>query len=146
MNFKYYIELCLIGLVSTESLASMIQLLIASKSEMTNFTNQILLEWTLEDLKNEDEDFFAELFEGVFIKLLWIVSYLLSCLGCMGMAFLTWFERSGQAGHFRTLKNQLISANLDTVRRRIKCFCLDENKISCSRPLFMYWLCRQLIH
>ena len=39
--------------------------------------------------------------------------YILGLLNCVSLSFISWFERSGQAGPFRTLRNRLVSFNVD---------------------------------
>lgn len=58
-------------------------------------------------------DRFAGIFENPWIKYSMLILYLFGILGCAGLKFIVWFERSGQAGHYRTLVNQLNSYNLD---------------------------------
>lgn len=60
-----------------------------------------------------DVDCFAGVFENPWIKAAMFSLYLFGILGCFGLKFIVWFERSGQAGHYRTLVNQLNSFNLD---------------------------------
>lgn len=59
-----------------------------------------------------------DLFEGVYSsKLCNCLMLCLYCLvglsSCVALMIISWFEKSGQAGHYRTLANQLISMKLD---------------------------------
>ena len=60
-------------------------------------------------------DFFAGIYENQIV--LWSIgiTYFFGLFGCIALRFIIWFERSGQAGHFRTLVNQLVSYNLEQV-------------------------------
>ena len=58
-------------------------------------------------------DFFEKAFENWLINLLAVLVYVIGLIGIAGLLFVIWFERSGLAGPFRTLINQLVSFNLD---------------------------------
>ena len=60
----------------------------------------------------ETDDIFQELFDNKIINYSLICLYFLGLLSCLGLSFVIWFEISGQAGHFRTLLNQLVSYKL----------------------------------
>lgn len=62
-----------------------------------------------------EEDFFWEVYDGPIIQALYLVHYAIGLMGIGGIALIIWFERSGEAGQFRTLVNQLVSMNLDQV-------------------------------
>ena len=64
----------------------------------------------------EDEDAFAGVYESPYFKLAFVSTLLISGFCILGFGFIIWFERSGQAGHMRTLKNQLVSFIMDQVR------------------------------
>ena len=61
------------------------------------------------------QDQFYGLYEAPLVKIICVSGSLLGyfCLPFIGLVI--WFERSGRAGHFRTLINQLISFSLDQV-------------------------------
>lgn len=40
-------------------------------------------------------------------------------IGCVGLGFVSWFERTGRAGPHRTLINRLVSFNLDQVQEKL---------------------------
>ena len=77
---------------------------------------------SLEVEENQKVSDFSQIddFEGVygnpFVKLLYVLCYILSLLTLPGFILVIWFERSGQAGQFRTLVNQLVSFCLDQVK------------------------------
>ena len=62
-----------------------------------------------------EKDFFEPIFGNYLFKMVSIFTYLLGWFGIFGMIIVIHFERSGQAGHFRTLVNQLVSFNFDQV-------------------------------
>ena len=63
----------------------------------------------------ENVDYFSNVYEDPFIKFTLLLSYLLSYLNILPAGLVIWFERSGRAGQFRTLINQLASFSLDQV-------------------------------
>lgn len=86
-----------------------------------NFT---LVNWTsLDDeessklmetfLHNEDD--FKELFENTFENVAIVGLYVIGNVSCAGLLLVSWFEKSGQAGPYRTLVNQLASMRLDNL-------------------------------
>ena len=104
---------------------------------------------------NVTQDFFHGVFESVNMKFLVLGTYSFGTLGILGLLLITHFERSGNAGQFRTLVNQLVSFNLDQVfkilpeksklKETISFFfkpppvlCL-ELKVALSRHIFLIW-------
>ncbi len=83
--------------------------------------NNSLLKLNFENASNlsiqgvKSEDYFKEIYANPALVVLTIVSYIISLLGTFGLAFIVWFERSGQAGQYRTLVNQLVSFMMDMV-------------------------------
>lgn len=67
---------------------------------------------------NQNEDFFFDVFDDWILLMLYGINYVFCVLGCIGLYFVAWFERSGQAGQFRILVNQLVSYNLDQVHKK----------------------------
>lgn len=61
----------------------------------------------------ENSDFFEGVFEGFQFKFWSLVTYLFITLCVAALVFVSYFERSGQAGHYRTLLNQLLTLNID---------------------------------
>ena len=64
---------------------------------------------------NFSDDYFADLYSDPKLQIAFFLNYWIGWIGVVGISFVTWFERSGQAGQFRTLVNQLVSLNLDQV-------------------------------
>ena len=62
-----------------------------------------------------NKDAFAGVYASSFFRLTFVVSYGLATICFPLLAFVIWFERSGQAGPHRTMVNQLASFNMDQV-------------------------------
>ena len=60
-----------------------------------------------------DKDVFSEIYSNPFINLTMIFFYLLGLVACVGLRMVIWFERSGQAGPYRTLVNQLVTHRIE---------------------------------
>ena len=88
------------------------------------------------------------------MKFLVLGTYSFGTLGILGLLLITHFERSGNAGQFRTLVNQLVSFNLDQVFKILpeKSKLKDtifffktppvlslELKVALSRHIFLIW-------
>ena len=69
--------------------------------------------WTRLPTLEKFQDDFESVFEDFWIKLGVFGIFFLGMLSCIGLSMVTHFERSGQAGPFRTLVNQIISLGLD---------------------------------
>lgn len=67
-----------------------------------------------------DQDYFEEAFSDPWVKLIYLICYPIGCIGSVGLGFVLWFEKSGQAGHYRTLINQLVSISIELII--IHCF------------------------
>lgn len=68
----------------------------------------------LEQLQTQ-EDPFKQLFDDQYQNLALISLYILGLVSCLGLCLVSWYEKSGQAGSYRTLVNQLVSMRLDQV-------------------------------
>ena len=89
----------------------------------------------LEDFVFTDQ--FSGLYDDIFIKILSVTFALVGYLSLPAVGLVIWFERSGEAGNFRTLINQLVSFTLDQVRQ----FCFP-NFIAFKRSLFrLFFMC-----
>ena len=66
----------------------------------------------------KEVDFFGGIYENQIVSWSMVITYFFGLFECMALRFVIWFERSGQAGNFRTLVNQLVSFNLE----QVKCF------------------------
>ena len=62
--------------------------------------------------EHDPEDFFAGVYENRYLKYSMVLLYLLGLLPCFSLIFVVWYERSGLAGHYRTVLNQLSSIHL----------------------------------
>ena len=63
----------------------------------------------------DEKDAFAEGFESLHIKLAFALTYIWTIICGLLLLFVIWFERSGQAGSFRTMLNQLASFIMEQV-------------------------------
>lgn len=72
-------------------------------------------DWIDEFLRKMNTDFFAEAYAPVGTKIAWAISYILIALVVVLLSRVAWFERSGEAGHYRTVLNQLMSCMIDQV-------------------------------
>ena len=59
-----------------------------------------------------NEDMFSDIFASPWINWAKFVLYLIGLGNCGILSLVFWFERTGQAGPYRTLLNQLASFNL----------------------------------
>ena len=85
-----------------------------------NMNNSTISEvFTVIPKSNLTQDFFHGVFESINMKFLVLGTYGFGTLGILGLLLITHFERSGNAGQFRTLVNQLVSFNLDQVCKSI---------------------------
>ena len=62
-----------------------------------------------------EEDYYKQAYASHWMNWFVFMTYLLGLVGCGGLALVSWFERSGQAGPYRSLINRLVSHNLDQV-------------------------------
>ena len=69
----------------------------------------------------EDEvDFFEEVYSEPILKWIMVGFYFLGFFAIVGLGIVTWFERSGEAGPYRTLINRLTSNNIEMVSSHIE--------------------------
>ena len=61
-------------------------------------------------------DIYEDLFSNSFSNWTLAIIYIVGLTGCIGLGLVSWFEKSGQAGPYRTLLNQLTSFKLELVR------------------------------
>lgn len=64
-------------------------------------------------------DPFSGLYDDIYVKIFSVAFALVGYLCLPAIGLVIWFERSGEAGNFRTLINQLVSCTLDQVRFRL---------------------------
>ena len=60
-------------------------------------------------------DKYAGVYESKYVAFAFMTTYMVTLVCAPLVAFVIWFERSGQAGSYRTMVNQLASFNLDQV-------------------------------
>ena len=68
-----------------------------------------------EDEDTENENAFQGLYKRPDIRTAMFMTYMVTLCGISGLAFIHWFERSGQAGHYRTVINQLGNQRLSVI-------------------------------
>ena len=80
-----------------------------------SFTSSFEITWGefSKQIPTINTDFFEKAFENWLFNLLAVLVYVIGLIGIAGLIFVIWFERTGLAGPFRTLINQLVSFNLD---------------------------------
>ena len=61
------------------------------------------------------DDYFREIFSNPIINWTAILIWLLGLVSCVFLRIVSWFEKTGQAGPFRTLVNRLFSCIIDQV-------------------------------
>lgn len=93
----------------------------ASRRRRFRDTTTLRMEASFEIFPNEtncgpDKDTFEGVFSLWYVNWLTILLYVLGLISCALLVIVSWFEKSGQAGPFRTLANQLVSCQLDQVR------------------------------
>ena len=70
---------------------------------------------TLDHILNQNgtqKDFFENVYSDPIVNGCMIAVYIFGFLGCAGLILVLWFERSGLAGPYRSLVNQLVSQNI----------------------------------
>lgn len=70
---------------------------------------------TLDHIINQignQKDFFENVYSDPMVNSCMIAVYIFGFLGCAGLILVLWFERSGLAGPYRSLVNQLVSQNI----------------------------------
>ena len=65
-----------------------------------------------EQNSTSQRDFFENVYSDSALNRCMIAVYLFGFIGCAGLILVVWFERSGLAGPYRTLVNQLASQNI----------------------------------
>ena len=75
-------------------------------------------------------DFFENVYSDPALNGCMIAVYLFGFIGCAGLILVVWFERSGLAGPYRTLVNQLASQNIVKVSPKFT---------ACSRFCRIQW-------
>ena len=65
------------------------------------------------EINQTQEDFYHGVYSNWYLNTFTLCCYFFGLAGAAKLFFVTWFERSGEAGPYRTLVNQLASVNLD---------------------------------
>ena len=65
-----------------------------------------------------DDDYFKEVFSTPIINWTMILIWILGLASCVFLGIVSWFEKTGQAGPFRTMVNRLFSCIIDQVSSR----------------------------
>ena len=109
---KHEIVFCHLPLLLSKQLCALAQL----QYKLLSNSFQILKMSITNHFKNKDfDDFFLGVYESPYVTWLLLVCYIICLIACLSLNFVIWFERSGMAGHYRTLVNQLTSFNPDQV-------------------------------
>lgn len=58
------------------------------------------------------DDVFEGIYSNLTVNIIMVFLYFTGLAFCFGIALIIWFEKSGQAGPYRTLINQLVSCRL----------------------------------
>ena len=69
------------------------------------------------------DDYFQDVFSPPIINWTMILIWILGLASCVFLRIVSWFEKTGQAGPFRTLVNRLFSCIIDQV---FSCYLLFE--------------------
>ena len=70
------------------------------------------LDPVLDHHNGTQKDFFENVYSDPMVNGCMIAIYIFGFLGCAGLILVLWFERSGLAGPYRSLVNQLVSQNI----------------------------------
>ena len=84
---------------------------------------------TIEEKETLNEDYFKDVYGNPWINGFVIGIYFCGSIFIFGLIFVSWFERSGLSGPYRTLVNQLVIFNVESVRKQILNTNLKHNKI-----------------
>ena len=73
---------------------------------------------TIEEKETLTEDYFKDVYSNPWINRFVIGIYFSGSIFIFGLIFVSWFERSGLSGPYRTLVNQLVIFNVESVRKQ----------------------------
>lgn len=100
---------------------------ISSQSKMISLHN-----WTTDIEVFAKNDNFEKVFSDFWVNLAVILTFFMGSVSCIFAIYVSWYERNGYAGPFRTLINQLVSLSLDHI-----CICfLSGAFLDISRIIF----------
>ena len=79
-----------------------------------------MVEWvsinmTIGEYTSTKKDYFVDVYGNPWINGSVIILYLGGFISIFGLMFVSWFERNGFAGPYRTLINQLVVFNIESV-------------------------------
>ena len=79
-----------------------------------------MVEWvsinmTIGEITSTKKDYFEDVYGNSWINGSVIIFYLGGFISIFGLMFVSWFERNGLAGPYRTLINQLVVFNIESV-------------------------------
>lgn len=86
------------------------------------------------------QDFFAGVYDNTGLKMVAAVTYIFAGLSYFALFQVASFERSGEAGHYRTLVNQLMSFNIDAVRNLTIALTFSLNHIHSFSWSYSFWV------
>ena len=78
----------------------------------------IAMNLTIEEKETLNEDYFKDVYGNPWINGFVIGIYFCGSIFIFGLIFVSWFERSGLSGPYRTLVNQLVIFNVESVRKQ----------------------------
>ena len=86
-----------------------------NKSKMSLLVNITIEKSTFTDLEN---DHFKGVYSNSLLNYGMFITYLIGLINCFPLGLISWFEKTGQAGPFRTLRNRLVSFIIDHVSKK----------------------------
>ena len=85
-------------------------------SNMTSLVSFFPIDESLHHILDQNattqKDFFENVYNDPMVNGYMIAVYIFGFLGCAGLILVLWFERSGLAGPYRSVVNQLVSQNI----------------------------------
>ena len=85
-------------------------------SNMTSLVSFFPIDESLHHILDQNattqKDFFENVYSDPMVNSCMIAVYIFGFLGCAGLILVLWFERSGLAGPYRSVVNQLVSQNI----------------------------------
>ncbi len=81
---------------------------LSSRQDLLNFQFEFTNETFHSESRQDPEDAFANVYSNTALNWMMAMIYILGLVSCAGLGYISWFERTGQAGPFRTLLNQLL--------------------------------------
>ena len=114
-----------------DSPASYIFLAFLHKQSRHSSSGLVCIKMILNEIINishhRGDDYFREIFSNPIINWTIILIWLLGLVSCVFLRIVSWFEKTGQAGPFRTLVNRLFSCIIDQVGSPYLLFQIQQN-------------------